>query len=110
MTNDPYYKDVQVNPITLASFPLVSTNISLLISHVNSNGTLSHQQSLSSTVKPANSFEPYELESSSFILTQRNSINEVEEIRRFLRIPDIPLPDSIDFPPIGIYTINEYNT
>ena len=42
MTNDPYYKDVQVNPIALASLPLVSIDISPWIPHVNSNATLSH--------------------------------------------------------------------
>ena len=58
MENDPYYKDVQVNPIVLASFPLISTDISPLIPHVNSNDKLSHQQSLSCTIQPPNSFEP----------------------------------------------------
>ena len=42
MTNDPYYKDVHVNLVALASFPLVSTNISPWIPHVNNNATLSH--------------------------------------------------------------------
>ena len=81
MANDPYYKDVQVNPIALDSFPLISVDISSLIPHLNSNATLSHQQSLSSTVQPPNSFEPYELESSSFISAQTNARIEVEEIR-----------------------------
>ena len=76
--NDPYYKDVQVNPIALASLPLILADISPLILHLNSNDTLSHQQSLSSTVQPPNSFEPYELESSSFISTQTNARIEVE--------------------------------
>ena len=44
------------------------------------NATLSHQQSLSFTVQPPNSFEHYELES-SFISTQTNARTEVEEIR-----------------------------
>ena len=69
MANDPYYKDVQVNFVALSSLPLVSTYISPWIPHVNRNDTLSHQQSLSSTVQPPNSFEPYEIESSSFIST-----------------------------------------
>ena len=47
MVNDPYHKDVQVNPIALASLPVISIDISPLIWHVNSNDTLSHQQSLS---------------------------------------------------------------
>ena len=54
MANDPYYKDVQVKPIALASFPLISTDISPLISHLNRNDTLSYQQSFvlySSTTK-----------------------------------------------------------
>ena len=72
MASDPYYKDVRVNPIALASLPLVSTEISPLILHANSNDTLSHQQISSAIVQPPNSFEPYELESSSFISTQRN--------------------------------------
>ena len=110
MANDPYYKDVQVNPIALASLPLISTDISPLIPHANSNDTLSHQQSLSCTVQPPNSFEPYEIESSSFIPTQTNARTEVEEIRQLLHIPNIALPPSIDFPPIGISPINEYNT
>ena len=42
MTNDPYYKDVQVNPVALASLPLISTDTSPWISHVNNNATLSH--------------------------------------------------------------------
>ena len=81
MKKDPYYKDVQVNPIALASLPLISTDISSLILHVNNNDTLSHQQNLSCTVQPPNSFEPYELESFSFISTQTNARTEVEEIR-----------------------------
>ena len=99
MENDPYYKDVQVNAIALASLPLISIDISPLILHVNSNDTLSHQQSLSYTIQPPNSFEPYELESSSFISTQTNARTMVEEIRELLHIPNIPLPPSIDGPP-----------
>ena len=38
-----------------------------------------------------NPIEPYELQSSSFISTQANSRTEVEEIRRFLYIADVPL-------------------
>ena len=78
MENNPYYKDVQINPIALASFPLISTNISPLIPLVNRNDTISHQQSLSSTVEAPNSFQPYEIESSSFISTQPNARTEVE--------------------------------
>ena len=96
MESNPYYKDVQVNLVTLSSLPLISTNISPWILYVNSNDTLSHQQSLSCTVQPPNSFEPYELESSSFNSTQTNARYEVEEIRHLLHIPNIPLPPSID--------------
>ena len=81
MENNPYYKDVQVNPIALSSLPLISIDISPMILHVNSNDTLSHQKSLSCTVQPTNSFEPYELESYSFISTQPNARTDVEEIR-----------------------------
>ena len=42
MKHDPYYKDVQVNPVALASSPLVSAEISPWIPHVNISGTLSH--------------------------------------------------------------------
>ena len=102
MANDPYYKDVQVNLVALSSLPLVSTDISRWIPHVNSNDTLSHQQSLSSTVEPPNSFQPYEIESSSFISTQPNARTEVEEIRQLLHIANTPLAPSIDWPPLGI--------
>ena len=81
MENDPYYKDVQVNPIELASLPLISAYISSLIPHLNRNDGLYHQQSLSCTNQPPYSFEPYELESSSFISTQTNARTEVEEIK-----------------------------
>ena len=67
MANNPYYKDVQINPVALASLPLVSAKISPLILHLNSNDTSSHPQILSYTDQPPNSFEPYELQSSSFI-------------------------------------------
>ena len=43
MANNPYYKDVQINPIALASLPLISADISPLIPHLNRNDTLSHQ-------------------------------------------------------------------
>ena len=33
-----------------------------------------------------------------------------EEIRQLLHIPNIPLPPSIDWPPIEMSPINEYNT
>ena len=46
MENDPYYKDVQINPIALASLPLVSADISPLILHLNRNATSSHPQKL----------------------------------------------------------------
>ena len=65
---------------------------------------------MSSIVEPPNSFQPYEIESSSFISTQPNARTEVEEIRQLLHIPNIPLAPSIDWPPIGISPINEYNT
>ena len=78
MENDPYYKDVQINPVALASLPLVSVDISPLIPHLNSNATSSHPQSLSCTNQPPNSFEPYELQSLSFISTQSNARTEVE--------------------------------
>ena len=81
MENDPYYKDVEVNPIALVSLPLISIYISSLIPHLNSNDALSHQQSLSYIDQPPDSFEPYELESSSFISTQTNARTEGEEIR-----------------------------
>ena len=98
MENDPYCTDVQVKPIALASLPLISTDISPLILHVNSNDTLSRPQSLSCTVQPPNSFEPYELKSSSFFSTKSNGRAKVEEIRQLLHIPNIPLPPSIDWP------------
>ena len=110
MANDPYYKDVQVNLVALSSLPLVSTDISPWILHVNNNDTISHQQSLSSIVEPPNSFQPYEIESSSFISTQPNARTEVEENRHILHIPNIPLPPYIYCPPIWISPINEYNT
>ena len=110
MENNPYYKDVQVNLVALSSLPLVSTDISPWIPHVNSNDTLSHQKRLSSTVELPNSFQPYEIESSSFISTQPNARIEVEEIRQLLHIPNTPLTPSIDWPPIEISPINEYNT
>ena len=78
MKNDPYYKDVQFNPNALASLPLISTDISPLIPHLNRNDALSHHQGLSYTDQPLDSFEPYELESSSFISTQTNARTEVE--------------------------------
>ena len=96
MENDPYYKDVQINPVALAALPLVSGDISPLIPHLNSNATLSHQKILSYTDQPPNSFEPYELESSSFISTQLNARTEVEEIRQLLHIPNTPLAPSVD--------------
>ena len=83
--------------------------MSPLIPHLNSNATSSHLQSLSCTDQPPNSFEPYELQSSSFILTQTNVRTQVEEIRQFLHKPNIPLPPSIDWPPIEMSPINEYN-
>ena len=110
MANYPYYKDVQINPIALASLPLISVDISPLIPHLNNNDTLSHLQSLSCTVKPPNLFEPYEIEYSSFISTENNARTKVEEIRHLLHIPNIPLPPSIDWPPVGFSPINEYNT
>ena len=100
MENDPYYKDVQVNPIALASLPLISADISYLILHLNSNDALSHQQSLSYTDQQPDSFEPFEFESLSFISTQANARIEVEEIGQLLHIPNIPLPPSIDWSPI----------
>ena len=50
------------------------------------------------------------MESSSFTSTQTNARTEVEEIRQLLHIPNIPLPPSIDWPPIEMSPINEYNT
>ena len=88
---------------------VTSTEISPMILHVNSNDTLSHQQSLSSIVELPNSFQPYEIESSSFISTQPNARTEVEEIRQLLHIPNTLIAPSIDWPPIGISPINEYN-
>ena len=78
--------------------------------HVNRNATLSHQKILSSTFEPPNSFEAYEFEYSYFISTQTNSRTEVEEMRQLLHIPNIPLPLSIDWPPLEMSPINEYNT
>ena len=63
---------------------------------------------MSCTDQPPNSFEPYELQSSSFISTQSNARIEDEEIRQLLHIPNIPPPPSIDWPPIS--PIDEYNT
>ena len=65
---------------------------------------------MSCTDQPLDSFEPYELESSSFISIQTNAGTEVKEISQLLHIPNIPLPPSIDWPPIEMSLINEYNT
>ena len=106
----PILQGCTSQPIALASLPLISADISPLIPHLNSNATLSHPQSLSYTNQPPNSFEPYELESSSFISTQTNARTEVEETRQLLHIQNIPLAPSIDWTPISISPINEYNT
>ena len=98
MANDPYYKDVQVNPISLSSLPLVSIDIYPLLHHVNPHDTPFHEHTSPSTMQVPNCLEPYELQSSSFISTQANSRTEVEEIRCFLHITEIPLPSSIDYP------------
>ena len=83
MANDPYYKDVRVNPIALDSFSLESTDISLFLFHVNPHDTPFHEHISPSTVQLPNFHEPQELQSSSFISTQAYSITKVEKIRRF---------------------------
>ena len=110
MSNDPYDKNVRVNPITSSSLSLESTYISPLLLRVNPHDTPFYEHNSPSIVQLPNSLEPHELQSSSFISTRANSRTEVEEIRRFLHIPYGPLPPSINYPPIGISPINEYNT
>ena len=51
MVNNLYYKDVQINPIALSSFPLDSTDISPFIRHVNTHDTPFHQHSSSYIVQ-----------------------------------------------------------
>ena len=108
ISNDPYYKDVHLDLQALHALPLEPTDVSSLLHHATTPSP--ELQLPSPTTDDATPSMHSQIETSSFVFALPNSRTETEEIRRFASGTPAAPSTSIDWPPIGLSPINEYNT
>ena len=110
LANDPYFKDVQINPSAVAALPLHPTDVSPLLRHVAGTShatTLPHENAdLSNTCL----LDPSTLHPSSFVATLPNSNTELDAIHAYLETPHSNPTCTLQWPTVGLSPINEYNT
>ena len=110
ISNALYYKDVHLDLQALHALPLEPIDVSSLLHHATTPG--SDVQLPSPTTDDATPSMPIptSIETSSFVFALPDSRTETEEIRRFASTTPTTPSTSIDWPPIGLSPINEYNT
>ena len=110
LANDPYYKNAHIDNNALASLLAIPTNISSSLSHSNTTETTVH-------LSPEPSLEPTEdyvnpslHQTSSFRPIIPNGNAKIQDIRHYLHAYNHHYDTTIEWPPIGLSPINEYNT
>lgn len=107
---DPYYRDVQLNSSAISTLPDLPTDISSLLHSVTTSSFEPHQTTTDSTYNPDVMLPPLEIQPSSFFPILPNSCIERDHICNYLHLTHSSSTSSIDWPPISLTAINEYNT
>ena len=110
ISNDPYYKDVHLDLQALHAFPLEPTDVFSLLHHATTPGPGLQLPSPTTDDATPSMPIPTSIETSSFVFALPNSRTETEEIRCFASTSPTTLVTSIDWTPISLSPINEYNT
>ena len=84
MSNDPYYKDVQISLSGLNVLPLQPTDVSPLLRHATTSGLGAHIPSSLDDDAPPSLSASLNPQTSSFIYAPPNSQTESKEIRCFV--------------------------
>lgn len=108
--NDPYYCDVQFNSSAISALPDHPTDISSLLHNVTTSSFEPHQTNIDSSYDTDVMLPPLEIQPSSFVPILPNSSTELEHICNYLHLTHLNSTSSIDWPPIYLTTMNEYNT
>lgn len=108
--NDPYYCDVQFNSFAISVLPDHPTDISSLLHYVTTSSYEPHQTTTNSTYDTEVMLPPLEIQPSSFVPVLANSCTELEHICNYLHLTHSNSTSSINWPPISLTAINEYNT
>lgn len=108
--NDPYYCDVQFNSSAISALPDHPTDISSLLRNVTTSSFEPHQTNIDSTYDTDVMLPPLEIQPSSFVPILPNSNTELEHICNYLHLTQSNSTSSIDWPPISLTAMNEYNT
>ena len=109
-SNDLYYKDVHLDLQALHALPLEPTDVSSLLHHATTLGPDLQLPSPTTDDATPSMPIPTSIETSSFVFSLPDSHTETEEIRQFASTTPTTPSTSIDWPPIGLSPINEYNT
>lgn len=107
LKNDPYYKDVQLNPSTIYVMPNQPTNISSFLCSVTTSSLEPHQSVVDFNYDPDVIFTTLTLQHSSFVPTLQNSCIEVEHICANLHLTHSYSTCSLDWLAISLSPVNE---
>jgi len=107
---EPYYRDVQFNSSAISALPDHPTDISSLLHNVTTSSFEPHQTTTDSTYDTDVMLPPLEIQPSSFVLVLPNSCTELEHICNYFHLTHSNSTSFIDWPPISLTAINEYNS
>ena len=110
LANDPYYKNVRIDNNALASLPAIPTNVSSSLHYSNTTETTVHLSLEPPHELTEDSADPSVNQTSSFVPIIPNTNIETQEIRHYLHAYNHHFDTTIEWPPIGLSPINEYNT
>lgn len=109
LANDTYFKDVQLNPFAISTFPIHLTDVSPLLYHVTSFASHNLAQCLFDVDNPdLPHLSLTDLHPSSFISTLPNSHIKVDEKCTYLQSSHSNPMCSLLWLTIGLSPINEY--
>ena len=101
--------DVQFSVFGLNAFPLEPLDVSPLLRHATTSGLDAHIPSSLDDEAPPSFSTSLNAQTPSFIYAPPNSHTESEEIRRFVASNSRNPTPSIEWPPISLSQINDYN-
>jgi len=108
--NDPYYSDAQFSSSAISALLNHPIDISSLLHNATASSFEPHQTTIDSTYDTDVMLPPLEIQPSSFVPILPNSCIELEHICDYLQLTHSNSTSSIDWPPISLTAMNEYNT
>ena len=110
MEHDPYYRDVCIDNFALPALPSSPTDVSPSLHHSNTSTPTKNQPSLDFISDRTDCSESNTNQTSSFVASVSNTHTDLEEIEKYLHPPNIHYEQPIEWTPIVLSPVIEYNT